>query len=704
MVEAILPLPEGAAELREALAAVLQSGARLPLETTPEGRLILRGPEGQALPLPAETLATLSRVLQLPDSAGGDPAAPRSHLGAPRENVLANLARLVDGAPPGGRVLLDLEAVTVRQQAALELPLPGTENLPDELRTVRLTGRLHLPLAADGEAAPAGPLPADERLPVTVRQAQAGRLLLESPRGPLELRVPVRTSAPEGSRAILTPHEAELSLRGAVTARLPRPVSAGAADAAGAAAASRGELDAAVQALGLLPDAQTRAAVQALMSEGRRVNRATVQAVLAVAARALRAPGSEGYATPDLLRAAAHQLARELPPAPALTRGVAAMMAPRSGFLETLRAVEQSLADLQSAAPAPTGAPPALESALAEARALLEALPVEAASPPAATEGLERFLRGLGGPQLGRLAAALAEAAETLLQEDAPLRFLGRVLDALPAPAPTAAPAPESAALGRVLADLLQGGPAADLSEALAARLPQLTADERAAVEALLRSPPEADPAQRSAELTARLGQENQQRLAQALREVEEALVRENETLARLGTAHEAVRALGERAAAYKAEALAGSRQEPGVFVAEVPVRFQNEDQEAMLKVLYRRRRGPEGAWNRRVLLELATTNLGPVRGDLRFHPARLDVTIGSSREESAGHLESEADRLAAALREKGFQPRLRFPVLALATGEAETGDAPAAQPEAAAPEPPAEPPAGAGPHLDIQI
>ena len=59
------------------------------------------------------------------------------------------------------------------------------------------------------------------------------------------------------------------------------------------------------------------------------------------------------------------------------------------------------------------------------------------------------------------------------------------------------------------------------------------------------------------------------------------------------------------------------------------------------------------------MVLDLNTTNLGPVVSDLRFSPGKLDIRMVAADEGAVSVLESEADGLMDVLKEKGFKPVL---------------------------------------------
>ena len=80
--------------------------------------------------------------------------------------------------------------------------------------------------------------------------------------------------------------------------------------------------------------------------------------------------------------------------------------------------------------------------------------------------------------------------------------------------------------------------------------------------------------------------------------------------------------------------------------------------------MFYRRGRGKQEGWSSRVILDLNTTRMGSVLGDLRFFGQDMTVNIFVERQDLAGYLESESERLIDGLWAKGFRVKARFMVL----------------------------------------
>lgn len=62
---------------------------------------------------------------------------------------------------------------------------------------------------------------------------------------------------------------------------------------------------------------------------------------------------------------------------------------------------------------------------------------------------------------------------------------------------------------------------------------------------------------------------------------------------------------------------------------------------------------------NHRVLIDLDTTRMGPVLGDMRFTNTRLDIQLGGSGDEATACLQSSIGELHTALIEAGYTPQI---------------------------------------------
>ena len=151
--------------------------------------------------------------------------------------------------------------------------------------------------------------------------------------------------------------------------------------------------------------------------------------------------------------------------------------------------------------------------------------------------------------------------------------------------------------------------------------------------------------------------------LASRLADAERAVVRGDSLLGRLAGAASTLRELGRQLIAVKAENVAGRDRDPGVMLAEVPLRFDAGGGEGRMQMFYRKGDSGKGGWSSRVILDLNTTNLGPVLGDMRFFGKDMTLNLFVEQLDAAAQLLQAAGGLAAALREKGFRLEAKFMV-----------------------------------------
>ncbi|MCD8349456.1 MAG: hypothetical protein LUC93_02430 [Planctomycetaceae bacterium] len=164
---------------------------------------------------------------------------------------------------------------------------------------------------------------------------------------------------------------------------------------------------------------------------------------------------------------------------------------------------------------------------------------------------------------------------------------------------------------------------------------------------------------------------------AARLNEREVEVIRNNTVLNRLADAATSLRDLGRQLLAVKAENLAGQDREPGVMLAEVPFKLNDDAGEGRMQMFYRRRKDKGEGWNNRVILDLNTTRMGPVLGDMRFFGQDMVLNMFVEHQETAKYLEASGNDLIAALAEKGFRVKARFMVLPLRTAPEIRADRP---------------------------
>lgn len=179
----------------------------------------------------------------------------------------------------------------------------------------------------------------------------------------------------------------------------------------------------------------------------------------------------------------------------------------------------------------------------------------------------------------------------------------------------------------------------------------QLTSQNPETIEKALRELPEKEP---------EVLRETASRLA---REEAEAMRREP-TLNKLADAASNLRDLGRQSLAVKAENIAGQDRNPGVMLAEVPFKLNDDAGDGRMQMFYRKSKGKGDSWSSRVILDLNTTRMGPVLGDLRFFGQDMVVNMFVEDQDLAGYLERESETLVDGLWAKGFRVKARFMVL----------------------------------------
>ena len=152
---------------------------------------------------------------------------------------------------------------------------------------------------------------------------------------------------------------------------------------------------------------------------------------------------------------------------------------------------------------------------------------------------------------------------------------------------------------------------------------------------------------------------------ASRLSRMEADLIRSEPSLNRLSDAAGSLRDLGRQLLAVKAENLAGQDRNPGVMLAEVPFKLADNAGDGRMQMFYRRSKGGrDGGWTSRVILDLNTTGMGPVLGDMRFFGSDMILNMFVEKRETADFLGGAADELADGLHAKGFRLKSRFMVL----------------------------------------
>lgn len=151
---------------------------------------------------------------------------------------------------------------------------------------------------------------------------------------------------------------------------------------------------------------------------------------------------------------------------------------------------------------------------------------------------------------------------------------------------------------------------------------------------------------------------------AARLTRTEADVVRNEPALGRLSEAASSLRDLGRQLLAVKAENLAGQERQPGVMLAEVPFKLNDDAGDGRMQMFYRRGKGKQEGWTSRVILDLNTTRMGPVLGDMRFFGQDMVINMFVEKQDTADYLERSAEDLIDGLWAKGFRVKTRFMVL----------------------------------------
>ncbi|MCC8165898.1 MAG: hypothetical protein LIQ31_07060 [Planctomycetes bacterium] len=150
---------------------------------------------------------------------------------------------------------------------------------------------------------------------------------------------------------------------------------------------------------------------------------------------------------------------------------------------------------------------------------------------------------------------------------------------------------------------------------------------------------------------------------ASRLSERERETLRSDPLMGKLSDAATSLRDLGRQLLAVKAENLAGQDRNPGVMLAEVPLKFGDDTGDGRMQMFYRRSKGKNDGWAQRVILDLNTTRLGPVLGDMRFFNKDMILNLFVERHDLATYLESASEQLIDGLWVKGLRVNARFMV-----------------------------------------
>lgn len=157
---------------------------------------------------------------------------------------------------------------------------------------------------------------------------------------------------------------------------------------------------------------------------------------------------------------------------------------------------------------------------------------------------------------------------------------------------------------------------------------------------------------------------ETLRQLASRLTSMEREVMRSDPALNRLADAATSMRDLGRQLLAVKAENLAGKDREPAMMLAEVPFKLADNAGDGRMQMFYRKSKGKGEGWSSRVILDLNTTSMGSVLGDMRFFGQDMVLNMFVENKETAAFLAESGADLQEKLLGKGFCLKPRFMVL----------------------------------------
>ncbi len=151
---------------------------------------------------------------------------------------------------------------------------------------------------------------------------------------------------------------------------------------------------------------------------------------------------------------------------------------------------------------------------------------------------------------------------------------------------------------------------------------------------------------------------------AARLSEMETELLRADPLVSKLADAATSLRDLGRQLLATKAENLAAQDRNPAVVLAEVPFKLNDDAGDGRMQMFYRRGKKKGDGWSSRVILDLNTTRIGPILGDMRFFGQDMTLNLFVDRAEAADYLSASAGELEENLSAKGFRVKMKCMVL----------------------------------------
>lgn len=557
----------------------------------------------------------------------------------PEESIIdRNLLNLIQKAALEKGIDLNISTSSIRQKVVISSSIEFETPEGMKQQVIQIGSEIRIAVG-DENLLTQNILSADQNINAEIVKSKLGEVVVNANGKEITLNVSDKVKLPSGSDVVLMPKNAFLMVEGKVHANLPEVLKlAGLASDSPAQAA----LDNMITEAGLSANIQTRQAATSLLAEHAPVTRENIQMVIAVASRAtsLESP----VISSSMLRAAAHQIAHNFPLDSALTRGISQILTRGEGLsveLNNAARLVSECSEVLQQVPAGT-VPPDVSGSLQEVSGMLKniAVPLGEYNTP---EILAQFTGSLSGQELVSALATIENSLASYMSGNNELSLMDSLIKVLSADTSLS-----SAANSNNVAESVN-----------------LSTAESEVMKMMIELPDDEKLAERIKELVSRMKPENRNNILQALRAQEKSLIEENPVITRLSQAHEAVQAVADKAAAYKAENILGSQKDPVVFMAEVPFKLAGETGDGKLK-FYGRKGTPKNlkSWNHRVVLDLIMSNIGPVLGDMKFLNSRLDVNIGIADSEAEKALADEIEVLKENLVQKGYNPEINLKVI----------------------------------------
>ncbi|MHC4871407.1 MAG: hypothetical protein ACYTFY_06150 [Planctomycetota bacterium] len=552
----------------------------------------------------------------------------------PEDNIIdKNLLNLLNKPVFKEGIDLNVSSAAVKQKVTVMTSIPVQTPAGEELQNIKVAGEIIIP-AGEYRELSAKIIPAGQNINAEISASIPGRLTVTANREEFTLNISEKIKLPVKTDAALLPEKPMLNIEGKIHTNLP-----GALKTAGLTSDSPAQeaLDRIITEAGLSTNIQTRQAAASLLAERAPVTRENIQLVISAASNAV--DSENPVITNSILRASAHQVAHNFPLEPALTRGISGILTRGEGLSSEINntavLIEQSSAIANESGK--SEAIQQISQTLTDASVQLKniSVPLGEYNTP---EVLAEFTSTLAGPQLQAVLTSLEGSMASYLSENQELSLFDSIIRILTA----------------------EWGSPRTVNTA-----PALNGAEQEAVSRLTQLINDNALPEKVKEIIAKLKPESRQNILQSLRHSERTALEENPVISRITQAHESVQSIVEKAAAYKAENVLASRNDPVVFMAEVPFRMGEDEGDGKLKFYGRKTtKQKTKSWNNRVVVDLIMSNLGPVLGDMKFSESKLDIKIGLADIDAYDLLANDLEELKTALQEKGFNPAVDLKII----------------------------------------